>query len=127
LTKTYKIVNWTAAGWLLYLLLLPFISKVMVIIAPSLWRCAYFTYTGTPCPLCGLTRALNSLIHGDIETALKFHRLILPVAGLLTAESIFRAVTLVRCYRDRIQPLWIKADIWVHSALAVLVPLMFLA
>jgi hypothetical protein len=72
-----------------------------------------------------MTRALSALLHGDVATALAFHRLIILVTILLISESAFRAVSLVMSYKDRIQPTWISVDIWIHAALAVLVPLMF--
>jgi hypothetical protein len=55
--------------------------------------CQFSTYTGLPCPLCGLTRGCRSLISGKISLGLKQHPASLPVIIcflLLALESFWR-------------------------------------
>lgn len=44
---------------------------------------------GLPCPGCGTTRALLSLLHGDLAGALRWHPLILVTVTLLPAALLF--------------------------------------
>src|SRR3972149_2262823 len=37
--------------------------------------CPLLTYTGIPCPFCGLTRSLLCLLHGDVAQAFWYHPL----------------------------------------------------
>jgi hypothetical protein len=46
-------------------------------------QCVFRSVTGLWCPGCGLTRAAHHLLHGDIERALGYNALVLPVGGLL--------------------------------------------
>lgn len=40
---------------------------------PGFIVCHFKLMTGMPCPGCGMTRALISLLHGDLATALWYH------------------------------------------------------
>jgi len=35
--------------------------------------CLFAFLSGAPCPLCGATRALGALVHGDISAALRYN------------------------------------------------------
>ncbi len=37
------------------------------------WPCPLLHALGIPCPGCGLTRAIASLLRGDVRTSLRFH------------------------------------------------------
>jgi hypothetical protein len=54
--------------------------------------------TGLPCVLCGLTRALHLLCHGDFERALYFNWLAFPIAASVCAAA---AVALIEAVRRR--------------------------
>lgn len=41
--------------------------------APLHSLCPFLNVTGVPCPFCGLTRSLFSLLHGDLIGALWYH------------------------------------------------------
>jgi hypothetical protein len=47
--------------------------------------CPFRLVTGLPCPGCGLTRSLVSLMHGDLSAAVLFHPLGPVVAAILLA------------------------------------------
>jgi len=46
--------------------------------------CLFHWWTGLDCPLCGLTRAMLALAHGDCRAALRFNALT-PVALAMIA------------------------------------------
>lgn len=50
-----------------------------------MYKCPIYWITGVPCPGCGMTRALVSLLRGDIQGAFFMHPLIfvMPVFLLL--------------------------------------------
>ena len=50
--------------------------------------CPFRLVTGLPCPGCGLTRSLVSLLHGDVSAAVCFHPLGPVVASVLLALAI---------------------------------------
>ena len=37
------------------------------------WPCPILNLFGVPCPGCGLTRAISSLVHGDLHASFSFH------------------------------------------------------
>jgi len=50
--------------------------------------CPFRLLTGLPCPGCGLSRSLVSLLHGDLAAAVFFHPLGPVAAGVLLALAI---------------------------------------
>jgi hypothetical protein len=46
-------------------------------------KCLFHQWTGLSCPGCGATRAMYSLLHGDVVTAFKFNPLLLILLPLL--------------------------------------------
>jgi hypothetical protein len=50
--------------------------------------CPFRLLTGLPCPGCGLTRSLVSLLHGDLSAAVLFHPLGPIAASILLALVI---------------------------------------
>ena len=46
--------------------------------------CMFRSFCGLPCPGCGLTHAAIALfLHGDTIASLRYHALLLPIAGTL--------------------------------------------
>ena len=45
-------------------------------------KCLFYRLTGVYCPGCGATRALSSLLHGDLKASLHNNLLLIP--GVLT-------------------------------------------
>jgi hypothetical protein len=62
---------------------------------------------GIPCPGCGLTRATLTLLHGDVQGALRFHPLVLLISPLVAA---LLGVALLDLSRDpaRPRPRWLR-------------------
>ena len=55
--------------------------------------CPFRLVTGLPCPGCGLTRSLVSLLHGDVSAAVLFHPLGPVAASVLLALVIIESVS----------------------------------
>lgn len=53
--------------------------------------CLFRNILGRECPGCGMTRAVSSLLHGDLAGALQYNRLIVVVFPLL-CYILMRAV-----------------------------------
>lgn len=47
--------------------------------------CAFRLLSGLDCPGCGMTRALAALLHGDVETAVVLHPMVVVVFPVLVA------------------------------------------
>lgn len=89
-----------ATGIFLAILAVGFFNPSTVAFFP---KCPLFSLTGIACPGCGLTRALHSLLHGDILTALDFN-LLLPLFLFLAGYFFVSFVlTAVRGYGLRFQ------------------------
>jgi hypothetical protein len=65
-------------GWIL---LASFVLLTGSLLGISLWFCPFRAITGLPCPGCGLTRAVSSMVAGRWEDALQFHPFV-PFFGL---------------------------------------------
>lgn len=50
--------------------------------------CLFLLLTGTPCPLCGMTRAFGALMGGDAANALALNHLSLPVFAAWIAMTV---------------------------------------
>ena len=55
---------------------------------PAVRLCGFHWLTGLDCPLCGLTRALCSLMKTDWEAAVRFHALSPLVLVFLAASAV---------------------------------------
>lgn len=62
--------------------------------------CPLRTFTGIPCPFCGMTRGVLALVHGDVSAAFAFN----PGAFLIVAMALVLLVAW-RWQRVRI-PVW---------------------
>ncbi|MGI8493502.1 MAG: DUF2752 domain-containing protein [Acidimicrobiales bacterium] len=75
--------------------------------------CPLRTLTGVPCPFCGCTTAVESVMHGDLRTAL-------AASPLGVGIAVFAAVLLVLPrWRSAHPPLWLLAGLvslsWVFE------------
>jgi hypothetical protein len=52
------------------------------------WRCPFKAATGIPCPGCGLTAAIEALLHGDWRSSLSLHAFA-PIFSLAFAVMAF--------------------------------------
>jgi hypothetical protein len=63
-------------------------------------RCYFHELTGWYCPVCGTTRALHQLLHGNVAGAFRLNPLaisLLPLVGYFA----------VRGHRGTVKPIWI--------------------
>ena len=51
------------------------LAVLAVIALLGIYRCPLNYFVGIPCPLCGMTRALRSLLAGDVAKAFYYHPL----------------------------------------------------
>jgi hypothetical protein len=55
--------------------------------------CWFHTITGVPCPTCGSTRAVFSLVHGDVAAALAHNPLLVLLMMMGLIGLFVRAIT----------------------------------
>ena len=55
--------------------LFTFFAVYSVPLIPKIRLCGWYWLTGWPCPLCGMTRALSQLFHGEFRSALELNAL----------------------------------------------------
>ncbi len=77
--------------------------------------CLFRILSGLPCPGCGLTRALSSLLHGDWAAAFSYHPFVfavfpalalISVHGLLPGEARRRLRWSFNHHETRLRPLY---------------------
>ncbi len=61
-----------------------------------LTTCGSVVWLNRPCPLCGLTRAADALLHGRLAEAQRWHMAVLPFALVYGAEVLARLVLWLR-------------------------------
>lgn len=64
-----------------FALLLPGAYIALAIFAGDQTPCGFANLTGWPCPGCGMTRALQALMRGDLAAAHRQHPLVLLLLG----------------------------------------------
>jgi hypothetical protein len=69
--------------------------------------CLFRLATGIPCPSCGTTHSVVSILHGQFFRALKENPLGYPIAAVLlicplwvAADMVFRRLSFLRFYRS---------------------------
>ncbi|MHC1698260.1 MAG: DUF2752 domain-containing protein [Geobacteraceae bacterium] len=101
---------------ILRLLLYILVPIVLVTVPTSYFEagqslCLVKFLTGVECPGCGMTRALSSLAHGDVISAIHFNSLVVIIGplfsytlirALLNELSVFsgRSSSLVECHKS---------------------------
>ncbi len=53
-------------------------------------------FANCECPACGLTRALSSLLHGDISSALNYNVLVIPLFLVMLFVLILNIIKLIK-------------------------------
>ena len=53
--------------------------------------CPIYGITGIPCPTCGMTRAIISLLHGDMKSYIAYNAFTVPVAIVFILELFIKA------------------------------------
>ena len=78
--------------------------------------CVSMRFFSVPCPLCGATRGLNALLHGDPGKATAFNALTIPIAILLVIEVVYRLFGSFARVPDRLIAPLRRADFTIHAA-----------
>ncbi|MDD5543852.1 MAG: DUF2752 domain-containing protein [Acidobacteriia bacterium] len=89
---------------------------------PRWTLCAYEHLTGRPCPLCGLTRALSLLLHGQWASALHFN-VLSPLVLVMLGGMLITALAQLSGYRRRrpwFSSVW-KGRAWTAVSILFLV------
>lgn len=88
----------------------------------SLWPCVFHETTGMPCPGCGLTRGMSSLLRGDIAKSLAWNAFtpvfalaaaVMLLANVLPSPARTRFVAWVDGVERRTGITWIFAALFV--------------
>ena len=115
--ESYRILNRVVLGIVIACLALPIPLTYLSRVAPG-WMpvCASRLFFGKPCPLCGMTRALATLMTGDIHEAQSLNALALPFFFLLLLELAWRVhLSFLPIPADR-YPRLARIDLYVHLA-----------
>lgn len=70
------------------------------------YHCPFRALTGIDCPGCGMSRALVSLLHGDLAGSLAWHPMLIPTLITVGFLAVFRKKPKAR---DRILWIWVAA------------------
>jgi uncharacterized protein DUF2752 len=77
------------------------------------WPCPLRTFTGIPCPFCGMTRGVTAAMHGDFGASLVFN----PGAIVLIVLAVLLLVAWRR--RSATIPVWVIfgffAVLWAYQ------------
>ena len=104
----------------LYILVLGLLIVFTALTVTGLYKCPLKALFGVPCPLCGITRAIISVLHGDWGLAFYYHPMwpVIVAAVLLYALSwiglIRPSAKLVRFCAFGIGILLIACFVWRH-------------
>lgn len=78
-------------------------ASIVLLFAPpggkyTAWlpKCMFYRWTGLYCPGCGATRALSSLLHGDLKSSLHNNLLLFPGGLLVVLLIVKRDIALRR-------------------------------
>jgi hypothetical protein len=67
-----------------------FVTALPVIL--GITQCPVARFLHEPCPGCGMTRAIELLVHGDVSASLAMHPLAVPT---LLVQLVFAALTII--------------------------------
>jgi len=84
--------------------------------------CVFKLATGLDCPGCGMTRALAALLHGDLDSAVHLHPLVVVVFPILTVMWMTLVSEVVRN-----RPLLSNVPYRVLNRFAVVLVVMFVS
>ena len=64
---------------------------------PYIPICPFYILTSRHCPLCGMTRSLGELLHGNIDSALACHPLAIPFLVFWVCFAVYYGFSLYIC------------------------------
>lgn len=118
--------------WLLGCLLVGFAwwlvwTMDLIGLTSELRTCGSVRILGRECAFCGMTRAVASLLDGDLAGAHGFNPAVIPVSLLLILETVARVVLAAWLVPDTARAGVMRTDKAAHVALAVLLTLLLVA
>lgn len=115
--KNYMHINIVSLLLGIYVILYPFISKILQKINPGFGICPYLAMTGKNCPLCGGTRYIANISKAFSDIKYLFHPFGIIVLAILF-EICFRIYILIKkkYYSKKIM----KFDIIYHIIVTIL-------
>lgn len=77
-------------------------AVLIILVFTGIYRCPLDSFLGIPCPLCGITRALKSIMRGDFIAAFYYHPLwpVLMIYAALYILSSLKMITLSKKTTD---------------------------
>lgn len=96
-----KLVLLVGGAWVVLLITLIALERWMNIETPA---CLFKRATGFPCPTCGSTRAMESLLHGHIGAAISLNPLITVLVLLTPVALLVSRGTSAPTARSRMTP-----------------------
>lgn len=110
----YKKLNQAVLIIVLAGLALPVVFVPISRFLPVLATCPSIVIFHHPCPLCGITRGIYSLMHGNISKAQNFNILTIPVLCAMLAETVFRIFLISTNRKESILKVLAKFDLMAH-------------
>ena len=90
--------------------LFTFFAVYSVPLTPKIRLCGWYWLTGWPCPLCGMTRAMSQLFHGEFRSALELNALS-PLVVIVLLALVWRP-TLPRWMWKGLAGILVVYDAW---------------
>jgi|GEM_PF-5395021 hypothetical protein len=87
--------------------------------------CGSIRMLGRPCALCGMTRAVASLLAGDPGGAHRYNPAVIPLAIVMLLEVVARLVLAIRRVPDAYRANVMRLDRATHVAVVVLLAVLF--
>lgn len=75
--------------------------RLLPLVGTSLAECLIVRLVDVPCPFCGVTRSVSSLLHGDLVTSFDLH----PMGAVLVAAFAFQIALRANAVLARRTPL----------------------
>ena len=77
-----------SSSWLAFVCYVAAVAYVPALLPSSVksFSCLFKALLALPCPFCGMTRSLTSLLHGELWQAALYHPFAIPVVALFTCS-----------------------------------------
>lgn len=83
--------------------------------------CPFLALTSLPCPGCGLTRSLSSLLHMEVLKSWHYHPVGIPVFGVLVFMLVANRLPGSNVFPQKVQPFFSRVFNWKFVALTFLI------
>jgi len=121
--SVYKVINGVIILYILTIILLPLFNEIVFSTNTQIWQCPYLRITGKPCPFCGITRDIKSIMCfiaslGNDNIYL-LNKISLPLLLTIFIEVIIRFFILIKLSNIKVPYSLIIVDIIIHSFLLI--------